>query len=255
MGSAKYKVEIRLYSPHDLDLLSYWGNDRNIIQAAYVSLKAFAAGERFLFVSPENMTFPMGRLRKYFLNLDQEFDHDVIHMLGAVSPGARNNFIRCIMRAYILTPTGNVCIKSDEMPWFQERFLMLHGNIQTVSLEEKWLSLRAEYKAFQKERRKKEKGKKKQIKVTVLQDSIPEKTEEDVTVNVSTPAPMEGVPLSSEKPFSSRPEPFVPDRKETVEKVPEEPTEAISPENAPMEEDTETLFDEDALTAAFDLLF
>lgn len=254
MGSAKYKVEIRLYSPHDLDLLSYWGNDRNIIQAAYVSLKAFAAGERFLFVSPENMTFPTGRLRKYFLNLDQEFDHDVIHMLGAVSPGARNNFIRCIMRAYILTPTGNALIRGDEMPWFRERFLMLHGDIQTVSLGEKWLSLRAEYKAFQKKRRKKEKEKKKQIKVTVLQDPIPKKTEDTAVTNLSIPAPMEET-------VPDLPEPPILGSEEIKERVPKEPEETAALEPVPMngygdeEADAEPLFDEDALTAAFDALF
>lgn len=259
MHISKYQVKIRLYSPHDLDLLSYWGDNKQIVRAAYVSLKAFAAGEHFVFISPENATFPLGRLKGYSLCLDHEFDRDVIRMLEAVSPGARNNFIRCIMREYILTPTGDISINPGEIPWFHERFRMLRGDTQAVSLEEKWDSLQDEYRAFKKEKRKKEKGKKKQVKVTVLKDTVPKEPEEKVAAEPFIPAPMEDPPVPNEEITPTLPALSIPDDKEIKANVPEAPAMTISPKSTPVDEaegeDTEPLFDEDALTAAFDLLF
>lgn len=123
MAKARYLV--RLYSSHDLDLVTFTlTHDFDIIRAMYSSLKAFAKGEQFIIKIPPAVRALPGLKRVYakVLFLDPEKDKDAVELLEAIVPGKRNNFLKNLLRLYLAYPFSECFFESaDDLELFERK--------------------------------------------------------------------------------------------------------------------------------------
>lgn len=123
MGEVRYPI--RLYTYHDLDLVTFTlTHDFDIRRAIYCALKAFSKGEAFLIQIPpavRNVT----KFQRYYtkiLILNTEEDEDVIELLNMVEPGRRNNFIKNLLRLYLFYPFSEYFFRDkDAQRLFEEK--------------------------------------------------------------------------------------------------------------------------------------
>ena len=105
MAEARYPI--RLYTYHDLDLVTFTQtHDFDIRRAIYCALKAYAKGESFLIKIPPAVR-SVTKFQRYYtkiLILDTEKDEEMIELLNMVEPARRNNFIKNLLRLYLVYP-------------------------------------------------------------------------------------------------------------------------------------------------------
>lgn len=123
---SKIRYTIRLYRLHDLDLITFiMTHEFDIMHAIYSSVSAFAKGEAFLISIPPINNSEMQQLRRVYtktLILDTEKDALTISMLNRISPGKRNNFIKNLLRLYLMYPFSESFFKSPEdLQYFEEK--------------------------------------------------------------------------------------------------------------------------------------
>ena len=123
---SKIRYTIRLYRLHDLDLITFiMTHEFDIMHAIYSSVSAFAKGEAFLISIPPINNSEMPQLRRVYtktLILDTEKDALTISMLNRISPGKRNNFIKNLLRLYLMYPFSESFFKSPEdLQYFEEK--------------------------------------------------------------------------------------------------------------------------------------
>ena len=123
---SKIRYTIRLYRLHDLDLITFiMTHEFDIMHAIYSSVSAFAKGEAFLISIPAINNSEMPQLRRVYtktLILDTEKDALTISMLNRISPGKRNNFIKNLLRLYLMYPFSESFFKSPEdLQYFEEK--------------------------------------------------------------------------------------------------------------------------------------
>ena len=115
MGEVRYPI--RLYTYHDLDLVTFTlTHDFDIRRAIYCALKAFSKGEAFLIQIPPAVR-SVAKFQRYYtkiLILDTEDDQDVIDLLNLVEPGRRNNFIKNLLRLYLAYPFSEYFFKDEK---------------------------------------------------------------------------------------------------------------------------------------------
>lgn len=115
MGKRKYTV--RLYRAHDLDLISFMlSYEFNIMRAIYVSLKGFAANQKFIIETPPARDIVVVDLKRVYarsLILDEDHDAEVIRLADMIKPGYRNNFFKNVLRMYVCSPIA-ASFLSDE---------------------------------------------------------------------------------------------------------------------------------------------
>ena len=123
---SKIRYTIRLYRLHDLDLITFiMTHEFDIMHAIYSSVTAFAKGEAFLISIPPITTSEMPQLRRVYtktLILDTGKDALTISMLDRISPGKRNNFIKNLLRLYLMYPFSECFFNSPEdLQYFEEK--------------------------------------------------------------------------------------------------------------------------------------
>lgn len=123
---AKKTFRIKLYYPHDLDLISLMlTHEMNFTKAVYCALTAFCKGEVFALKIPplRNTVLPKKRQYNKDLNLYTEKDLDAIELLMKIAPGYRNNFLKNLLRLYIMHPATESFLQyQEEMPLFDDYF-------------------------------------------------------------------------------------------------------------------------------------
>lgn len=123
---AKKTFRIKLYYPHDLDLISLvLTHETNFIKAVYCALTAFCKGEVFALKIPPIRNTELPKKRQYIkdLNLYTEKDLDAIELLMKIAPGYRNNFLKNLLRLYIMHPATESFLQyPEEMPLFEDYF-------------------------------------------------------------------------------------------------------------------------------------
>lgn len=117
---------IRLYKIHDMDLLSLESRNFSLVRAVYCALKAFANDEVFMISPPGKIIGPVDlKGRRWIhrqLKLDEEKDADMIRILDKFKDGARNNFLKNILRIYLNRPYSSCFLNNEEdEAWFEEK--------------------------------------------------------------------------------------------------------------------------------------
>lgn len=104
------KIEVKLYSYHDMDLVSLYKTGqvsfpettRQILNS-YANKEAYKV--RLLETNTKRLSrYPSDSYRKYYhyhVVLDKNDDRDAVRLLKRITPGYRNNFIKAILRQYL----------------------------------------------------------------------------------------------------------------------------------------------------------
>ena len=122
------RYQIRLYKPHDLDLMELVARHRFCLQkAAYCCLSAFVKGEHFVIRIPELRKEPLPGRKVYARTLrlseKKDADREIIRLLDQITPGYRNNFIKNLLRLYLMYPaTGQFFSDPSGLAAFTERY-------------------------------------------------------------------------------------------------------------------------------------
>lgn len=133
---------IRLYKPHDLDLIMYYAKYKfNIASAAYKCGKAFCKGEFFVINFPPPRDTPLRTNKKiftYLLKLDEKRDADIIRLLNKIAPGYRNNFLKNLLRLYLFYPmTEEYLIDPEDISEFRMLLSAYRKKQRIVNIAEK----------------------------------------------------------------------------------------------------------------------
>ncbi len=252
-----YKVILRLYRPHDMDLLSLQDNDEFLQKAAYIALKAFAAKEYFVLAPPrERTTMPRQRMELITFRLHPSFDREVIDMLNRIAPGGRNNFVKCLLRAYLAFPMDSAFIPEGEQEFFRSRFLLFYKD-EPISWAEKWMEYAKQRNHFKKSRKtiKKNKEKKENLLKKTRSENVVQSPVEKSPPEEPVPEVEEDMEHMQRKERDARSSSF---SKEPPEETVLIPSPDFDPEESQREEDensstAESDMDlEEMLTAAFD---
>lgn len=125
------RYQIRMYKPHDLDLMELVARHRFCLQkAAYCCLAAFVEGKHFVIRIPELREEPLPAKKVYARTLrlsgEKEKDREIIRLLNHITPGYRNNFIKNLLRLYLMCPaTGQFFRDPKDLAAFAERYQCL----------------------------------------------------------------------------------------------------------------------------------
>lgn len=127
---------LRLYKPHDLDLIMYYAKYKfNIAGAAYKCGKAFCKGDFFVIKFPPTRKTPLRTNKKiftYVLKLDENRDEELIRLLNKIAPGYRNNFLKNLLRLYLFYPmTEEYLIDPEDISEFR-MLLASHRKKQNI---------------------------------------------------------------------------------------------------------------------------
>lgn len=104
------KIEVKLYSYHDMDLVSLYKSGRVVFpETTRQILNAYANKEAYKvrLLKPnqkKEKKYPSDTYKKYYhyhVTLDDEIDAKAIALLEGITPGCRNNFIKVLLRQYI----------------------------------------------------------------------------------------------------------------------------------------------------------
>ncbi len=116
----KVSISIRLYTPHDVDLICLYRNPEfDFCKAVKAACRAFINQSNERISQP-----PLNRPRKYFgdlphitalhLILDKEKDADLVNLLiDTVYAGVRNSFVKNLLRAYMSGFDGSLYFASN----------------------------------------------------------------------------------------------------------------------------------------------
>ncbi len=180
----RYRIKLYLYRPHDIDLL-FCDKENFINQAAYICLKAFVKNEFFRIHIPDGpCSEPKRRSHQYLVELNVDKDKDIISMWENIPMGTRNNFLKNILRMYLLIPTDIYQVSPEHQNFFTSRFLNLFKT-PDVYIEEKM----EEYGRKQRKKRKANRERKKYTQKRVKERIPPEETEVIRVDPVSIPSP------------------------------------------------------------------
>lgn len=104
------KVEVKLYSYHDMDLVGLYKTGKvSFPETTRQVLNSYARGEvykvKLLHTNGKRLAkYPKTSFRKYYhyhVVLDGKEDSDAISLLHKITPGYRNNFIKVVLRQYL----------------------------------------------------------------------------------------------------------------------------------------------------------
>lgn len=128
---------LRLYYPHDIDLLSFMEtHDIDFSETAGDILRAFF-NQEFFILNPEPRTEPFIGTRKricrreLILDEDDEKDQKIISCLSAIKKGCINNFVKNLFRLYLCMP-----ISRNELNWTKPEAEELFALLPTLKRED-----------------------------------------------------------------------------------------------------------------------
>ncbi len=111
------KVRLRLYMPHDMDLISLMTtHEMDIVKAMYCAITAFVKRDSFAIKIPPLRQTEMKKQHMYHCNLslDTEKDKEVIELLECIESGYRNNFLKNVLRLYLFCPATEAFFTDSE---------------------------------------------------------------------------------------------------------------------------------------------
>ena len=128
---------LRLYYPHDIDLLSFIEtHDIDFSETAGDILRAFF-NQEFFILNPEPRTEPFIGTRKricrreLILDEDDEKDQKIISCLSAIKKGCINNFVKNLFRLYLC-----MTISRNELNWTKPEAEELFTLLPTLKRED-----------------------------------------------------------------------------------------------------------------------
>lgn len=104
-----FQIEVKLYTYHDLDLVSiYQAGQIDFMTATRQILNSYARKEtyRVRLLEPNQKKEekyagkPVRRYYHYYVNLSEEEDADAVRLINGIAPGYRNNFVKSLLRQY-----------------------------------------------------------------------------------------------------------------------------------------------------------
>ena len=131
------RIEIKLYSYHDLDLVSLYKTGRIAFpETTRQVLNSYARKEVYK-VRPlplnENRAakYPQKMYRKFYhyhVDLDNKEDADAIRLMRTITDGYRNNFIKSVLRQYLCGIFTEEYSKEDDARFFNEMSRRIQGD-------------------------------------------------------------------------------------------------------------------------------
>lgn len=133
----KLRYTVRFYTVHDLDLITFiFTHDFDIMRAIYTCIKAFAKGEAFIIKIPPIRDKAMPELKKAYtksLILDPDKDADAVQMLERIVPGKRNNFIKNLLRIYLMYPFSEMFFENEnDLKYFENKLSIFRKGTREV---------------------------------------------------------------------------------------------------------------------------
>lgn len=123
---SKKQYAIRLYTTHDIDLITFMQErEFNIMKAIYSSLNAFCNHDVFVIELPPKREVPLQinkRIYRKTLTLHTERDKAIIELLDSLRDGMRNNFIKNLLRLYLCNPISTNALVN---PASEEKLLQM----------------------------------------------------------------------------------------------------------------------------------
>ena len=192
---SKRAFKIRLYYPHDIDLISIYRIYKfNMVKAIYCSVTAFSKYDKFFINIPPLRETPLEKKKTYAftLTLDSEKDAETLALIDLIDSGFRNNFFKNILRMYLIYPVTSVFVSTAEaMCEFDDRCMMFRYQQKCINLNKNDKSGRKKYTRKSKRNTcstkktiEQEKPVPASIPVQVLEDSTT--TEEDKNIKTSS---------------------------------------------------------------------
>ena len=131
------RIEIKLYSYHDLDLVSLYKTGRIAFpETTRQVLNSYARKEVYK-VRPlplnENRAakYPQKMYRKFYhyhVDLDSKEDADAIRLMRTITDGYRNNFIKSVLRQYLCGIFTEEYSKEGDARFFNEMSRRIQGD-------------------------------------------------------------------------------------------------------------------------------
>ena len=131
------RIEIKLYSYHDLDLVSLYKTGRIAFpETTRQVLNSYARKEVYK-VRPlplnENRAakYPQKMYRKFYhyhVDLDSKEDADAIRLMRTITDGYRNNFIKSVLRQYLCGIFTEEYSKEGDARFFNEMSRLIQGD-------------------------------------------------------------------------------------------------------------------------------
>ncbi len=129
---SKVRYTIRLYPSHDLDLITFMlTHEFDIPHAVYCALTAFAKEEAFVIQIPPAIDAELPNMRRVYtraLTLDEEKDTETVALLAKIKPGKRNNFLKNLLRLYLMYPfSEEFFVDKDDAALFEKKLAPLRA--------------------------------------------------------------------------------------------------------------------------------
>ena len=155
------KIEVKLYSYHDMDLVSLYKTGRvsfpettRQILNSYANKEAYKV--RLFEVDEKRLTrYPSDSYRKYYhyhVVLDEKDDADAVGLLKRITPGYRNNFIKAILRQYLCGAFISDYSIDGDSRFFDEMSRRFQGDREERDIKLEKKKRKKEQKHLQKEK-------------------------------------------------------------------------------------------------------
>lgn len=180
------KIEVKLYSYHDMDLVALYKTGKIIFpETTKQILNSYARKEVYrVGLLPTNqkrlIRYPSDSYKKFYhyhVYLDEKKDADAIKLLESISEGCRNSFIKVILRQYLCGALLSMYNENGDNQLFKEMSSLFQGDREerliahTRSSNPKRKNKKDEVKQKKKEEEKKEQKKEQKKEESAIAES------------------------------------------------------------------------------------
>lgn len=139
-----FQIEVRLYTYHDLDLVSIYHTGQIDFPAVTLQiLNAYARKEAYRVCLQEPnqkkiakyASAPDKRFYHYYVDLYEDTDGDAVQLLSRITPGYRNNFIKSLLRQYLCGVFTPAYSTDGDTALFDEMSELFQAGRQSVSVD------------------------------------------------------------------------------------------------------------------------
>lgn len=139
------KIEVKLYSYHDMDLVSLYKSGRIVFpETTKQVLNSYANKEvykvKLLKVNPKReKKYPDDTYKKYYryyVLLDETKDAAAIKLLEGITPGCRNNFIKVVLRQYICCEIPSGYSVTGDTQLFKNMTMLFQGGLSDKEIHQ-----------------------------------------------------------------------------------------------------------------------
>lgn len=139
------KIEVKLYSYHDMDLVSLYKSGRVAFpETTRQILNSYANKEvykiKLLQINQKRLDrYPRDSYRKYYhyyIILDDKEDFAAIELLKKITPGYRNNFIKVVLRQYLCCALSSGYSINGDTKLFREMTHKFQGSLDEREIKQ-----------------------------------------------------------------------------------------------------------------------